>query len=230
MCAQNDGPFADGGTSVIATNPFLPPWIWGAHFLCVSLDSVGVLYSGAAGSHVRFGRRGNHNVLFGKQGSPKISAYPARARSKFGDGRFGKVHRAADITVGIEGRRGTHTAFALGADAPALLRKGAAEAMGGQLDFACYVSTFRNQGVGSLVKVNEMGHSVLSVVACGDGSPRFVRGPSFAASHFGLALVGTRPDISSGCLHLPLRIPKKRYEIACPWRACVGAATPKVIN
>ena len=42
---------------------------------------------------------------------------------------------ALEIPVGVAGNTRMFTAFALEADIPALLRKGAAEALGGQLDF-----------------------------------------------------------------------------------------------
>ena len=58
------------------------------------------------------------------------------ARFKFGGGRLGEVRCAADTKVGMVGRRGALAAFVLKADAPALLRQGAIEALGGQTDFA----------------------------------------------------------------------------------------------
>ena len=61
--------------------------------------------------------------------------YPSSARFKFGDGRIGEVNREADIKVGIAGHKGAFTAFALDAEIPSLLRKGALEALGAQLDF-----------------------------------------------------------------------------------------------
>ena len=91
------------------------------------------------------------------------------------------VRLAADITVGITGRRATLAAFVLGADVPALVREGTLEALGGQLDVACVVWALRNRGVGTPLGVNPMGHFVLSVVALGDR-------PKLAGSHFGWAL------------------------------------------
>ena len=55
--------------------------------------------------------------------------------AQFGDGRIGEVRYAADIVVGIAGRRGAFTAFVMDAEIPALLRKGALDALGAQLDF-----------------------------------------------------------------------------------------------
>ena len=66
----------------------------------------------------------------------KVHLYPSAARFQFGDGRIGEVQYAANVTVGIAGRKGTFTAFAMDAEIPALLRKGALEALGAQLDFA----------------------------------------------------------------------------------------------
>ena len=79
------------------------------------------------------------------------------ARFKFGCGRVGEAKFAADIKVGIAGRRDPFTALVLEADIAALLRKGALEALGGHLDFLRDVP----------LMVHEMGHYVLSVVAFG---------------------------------------------------------------
>lgn len=59
----------------------------------------------------------------------------------------------------------------LGADIPAFLRKEASEALEGQADVACDVLTLRKQGADNPLKVNEMGHNVLSVVNPGEGAP-----------------------------------------------------------
>ena len=107
------------------------------------------------------------------------------ARLKFGDGRVGGVKRAAEIKVcGIPGRRGAVAAFVLDADIPALLREGALEALGGQLDFEHDSVTLRKHGVEVPLGVNEMGHYVLSVAQCGKGPPCVDRGPNEAASYF----------------------------------------------
>ena len=116
-----------------------------------------------------------------KMGAPEVSTYPAMARFKFGGGRFGGVRYAADIKTVIAGRRGAFTSFALGADIPGLLRGGAIEALGGQLDFARDISTVRNHGVDIPLKSNELGHFALSVVAFRGGPPCADRGPKLAA-------------------------------------------------
>ena len=61
--------------------------------------------------------------------------YTAPARFKFGDGREGEVKHATDIKVGVAACKGAFTAFAPDADIPDLLREGAWEALGGQLNF-----------------------------------------------------------------------------------------------
>ena len=48
--------------------------------------------------------------------------------------RLGELRHAADILVGIAGIKGEFTPSVLDADIPALLRKGAMEASGGQLE------------------------------------------------------------------------------------------------
>ena len=71
----------------------------------------------------------------------------AMARPKFEGGRVGEVEHAADIQVGAAGCRGACAARVLEADIPALLRKGALEALGGQLDFERDIMTIRKHGV-----------------------------------------------------------------------------------
>ena len=75
--------------------------------------------------------------------------------------------------------------------------------MGGRLDFACGVLTRRNQVAGSPLKVHQMGHYVLSVVAS-IVAPRLGRGPKLVAPYFEWAFLGKRPDLSGGRLRLPL--------------------------
>ena len=60
-----------------------------------------------------------------------ISFMPLTACFKFGDGRVYEVKHAADIEIGIAGRRGAFAALVLEADIPALPRKGALEALRG---------------------------------------------------------------------------------------------------
>ena len=64
-----------------------------------------------------------------KHGFAKAGPYPSAARFKFGDGGNGEVERAADIQVGTAGCKGASAAFVLGAEIPALLWKGALEAL-----------------------------------------------------------------------------------------------------
>ena len=52
----------------------------------------------------------------------------------------------ADIKFGIAGRGGAFAALVLGAVIPALLPKGALEAIGGQLDSERKIATIRNPG------------------------------------------------------------------------------------
>ena len=100
-------------------------------------------------------------------GIPQVSTYPTSARSKFGDRRLGNVRHAADINVGIAGRRGAFAAFALEANLPALLRGGALEALGGQSDFARVVLTIQSHGADIPLYGNVMGRYILAAVASG---------------------------------------------------------------
>ena len=175
----------------------------GRQFVCVHGDCVVALDAGATANLLCCERFGNRNSHLQKRGTPQVSTYPKKAHFEFGDGRIGEVHYAADLKVGIAGRRGACAAFAPGADIPALLRKGALEALGGQLDFAREVLAIRNRGLDIPPKVNDMGHDILSVVAFGDRPPCVDRGPKLAASYFEWALLGNLPDLSNGGLHLP---------------------------
>ena len=94
------------------------------------------------------------------------------------------MKRAADIRVGIAGRRGVSAAFALDAESPAFLRKGALEALGAQLDFEKDVLSLTRHGATAPLKVNEMGRYILSVVEFGRGHPCSDRRPNLAASYF----------------------------------------------
>ena len=77
------------------------------------------------------------NCFLGRRGIPRRpAANPSQARFRFGDGRLGGVRRAADIPVGIAGNKGMYTARVPEGDTPELLRAGAAEAPGRQMDFA----------------------------------------------------------------------------------------------
>ena len=114
--------------------------------LFVSVTTVAVLDTGATANLVCFEWFENHNSHMQKLGIPEVSTYPTAARFEFCDGRVGEVRYAADIKVGIAGRRGAFTAFALEADAPALLSRRVPESLGGRLDFARGVLTIRNRG------------------------------------------------------------------------------------
>ena len=84
---------------------------------------------------------------------------PTTARSKFNDGRVGEVQHAADIKVGAAGCAGAFLAFALDADIPARLIKGALGALRGQLDFERDILAIRIHGVRVPLRVNEMGRT-----------------------------------------------------------------------
>ena len=90
-------------------------------FAVAPSDSVVVLDAGATANLVRFKWLGNRNSFLQEMGSPKLIPNPTMARFKVGDGSAGEVRHAADIKVGIAGRKGAFTAFLLEADVPALL-------------------------------------------------------------------------------------------------------------
>ena len=119
-------------------------------------DSVVALDSGATVNLVCLKWLGNRNLFSQKLGLPVVAPYSTTTRFKFGDGRVGEVQHAADITAGIAGREGASAMFALGADTPAPLRRGALEALGGQPDFERDMLTIRKHGVRDPLRVNEM--------------------------------------------------------------------------
>ena len=90
-----------------------------------------VLDTDAAANIARSRWLRNRNLFLGALGQPHVSTYLACARFKFDDRRLGEVSFAADTTVGATGCKAAFTAFALDADTPASLRKGASEALGG---------------------------------------------------------------------------------------------------
>ena len=90
-----------------------------------------VLDTGDAANLVCFRRLPPHYRLLEKYGFQRVSIYPSKARFRFGDGRLGEVRPAADIPVGIAGNMDKFNAFVLDAHIPALVRKGAIEALGG---------------------------------------------------------------------------------------------------
>ena len=116
----------------------------GGLFLVSKDESVVVLDTGATANLVCFQ---HHNRLLGRSGLQRVSTYPSKARSRFGGGRLGEESHAADIPAGIAGNKGKFAAFALDADIPALLREGAAEESGSQLDVSRDPLVLLKQGV-----------------------------------------------------------------------------------
>ena len=85
--------------------------------------------------------RGRQNRIVRRKGFPRVSTHPATARFRFGTRILAVVGRAANIPVGIAGDQREFAAFALEADIPALLCKGASDALGGQLDSSREIPT-----------------------------------------------------------------------------------------
>ena len=75
--------------------------------------------SGATAHSVCFRWFERHKRLLVKEERQKISAFPASALFRFGDGRLGEARHAAHISVGIAGNKGKFTAFATCAEIPA---------------------------------------------------------------------------------------------------------------
>ena len=149
----------------------------GGQFAASNSESAAVLDTGATANLVCYKWLGTRNSFLGRREMEKAVPYPSNARFKFGDGRIGEVKHAADIKVGVAGCKGAFTAFVLDAYIPALLRKGALEALGAQLDFEKDTLSLLRHGVRVLLRVNAVGHYIASVV-------EFGRGPAVAASYF----------------------------------------------
>ena len=142
-------------------------------------------------------------MLLEKHGSPRVSTYPACARFKSGGGRHWEVRLAADIPVGIAGSIGKLAAILLEADIPSFLSNGTLMALGGQPDISSDMLSLRKRGADIPLKIDQMRHYVLSVVAFGDGCSKFGRGPMFGAPYFEWAFVNKGPNLSYGGSHLP---------------------------
>ena len=124
-----------GETGSTCEQSFVTTLDAGDLFMVSQETSAVVLATGAAANVVCFSSLARHNRTLERRGVPRVTAYLPQTRFRFGDGRLGEVRHAADIPMGIAGRKGMFTSFVLEADIPPLLRRGAAEALGGQLDF-----------------------------------------------------------------------------------------------
>ena len=146
--AQKAGHIGGGETGSTRDQSFAAPIDMGDLFLVSQADSVAVLDTGATANLVRASWLARHNRIVEGYGIPRAPTYPSTARFVIGDGRLGEVSHAADIPGGIAGNKGKCAAFALDADIPALLRKGAMEALGGQLDCSRGSWVLRRHGGG----------------------------------------------------------------------------------
>ena len=93
-------------------------------------DSVVALDTGATAKLLCSSWLARHSRILERRWSPRVTTCPSQTRFRFGDGRLGVVRHAADIPLGIVGNEGALTASALDGYSPALLRKGAMEALG----------------------------------------------------------------------------------------------------
>ena len=113
----------------VASSPFQPHWMWGAS-----------------------SRVGDRKVRFFRILDPlRISRVFVRriTTTRFYEStgrRLGEARFAGYITVGISGRKGAPPASVPDVDILGLLRKGASEALGGELDFLFYVPYFGSKG------------------------------------------------------------------------------------
>ena len=112
---------------------------------------------------------------------------------------------------------------------PAVSRKGAMEAPGGQLDFLYGSLNLDRQGEQIPLRANRAGHCILIVVDfCGDPS-RIAPCPEASASFF--ASVQKAPDLLDGGLHLPYT-PDGLYHVGPPlaFAACKAVSPGDAVN
>ena len=165
-------------------------------------DTAVVSDTGATANIVCFSWLAHRNRIVEQRGIPRVTTYPAKARTRIGDGRLGGVRHTADIPAGIAGDREMFTAFALDSDIPALLRKGFMEALGGQLDFSRGSLNLRRQRVRTPPRVNRAGQYILSVVDFRKGqSGSATKCPRASVSV--LQLAQKSPDMLDRGLHSP---------------------------
>ena len=105
--------------------------------------------------------------------------------------------------MGIAGAKGALTAFALDADIPALLCKGALGALAGQLDFARETLTLGSRGIEIPLKVNDLGHYILSVDDFPAAPPSLGAESLFSASFLEWGPPRQRPNLEHGGICLP---------------------------
>ena len=147
-------------------------------------DSVVVLDTGAAASLARLRSLEHRNKILASTGTDDL-----------------KLAMVAKEGYPTPQKPGKFAAFALEADIPALLRKGALEALGGQVDFSRGLSPLRKQGVRTPLQLNHMGRYVLSAVALGRPQSNFF-GRVFRVSLFEgtskFSLWGITPALDGG--------------------------------
>ena len=161
-----------GGANSDHGHPRRPPWARGGLFLVSESDSAAVSDTGATAGLARFRWLEHYSLILQRGGNRQVTTYPASARFRFGDGHLGEVCRAADIPVGFAGGKGKFATFALDADIPELLRKGALEAARGQLDCSRGISTLRKQGANIPLRLTRMGQYIPSAADFGEGPSR----------------------------------------------------------
>ena len=116
-------------------------------------DGVVILDTRATANLVCFRWLNHHTSALGRTGLPRVPAYPAPARFKFGGGGMGDVRFAANNSRYCRSQR-PFTAFILDADTPAFFRERALEPLGGQLGLSRNTLTLGLRGVEISFKVN----------------------------------------------------------------------------
>ena len=106
----------------------------------------------------------------------------------------------ADIPAGIIGGRGEVRAFLTEADIPALLRKGALEALGGKEESPRNAPTLGRLGAEAPVTVGGKSHYVLNAASFLRGRDLLGSCPTRSAARFGLVASTKRPVLSNGGL------------------------------
>ena len=165
VSARDDGSPAETAPKSNCKQSFSASPDLGGQFLRIDAAFVAVLNASAAPNLARFRRVGHRNEYSEREENPRVTAYAACARYKFGDGRLGEVRRAADISAGIAGSRGKFAPSATETEGiSAFLRRGALGGVGGRSGLFRDISSLRKQEEAIPLKAHQVGHCVLRVI------------------------------------------------------------------
>ena len=103
VSGQKADHFGNGETGGKCDQSFAATMDMGEVFLVTGEDGVVVLVSGAAANLACLRLLAHHNRMLDRYGIQRVSAYPSKARFRFGDGWLAEVRHSSDIPVGMPG-------------------------------------------------------------------------------------------------------------------------------